>query len=517
MTPEVEKANATAHSQKMVDWVQLLRVPEGKLAGKPLRLLPFQRRFIHDVYGPRHPDGRRKVREAVKSIPRKNGKSGFSAALCLAHLCGPEMVLNAQLYSAAQDRDQASLIFNLASRMVRMHPTLADAIRVLESKKSLIHDASGNAYKALSAEVKTKLGFSTAFCIFDELAQAGTDRKLYDALRTSSAAHDNPLFITISTQAADDAALLSELIDYGLEYPDDEAFYLMLYAAPKDADIWDEKVWYDCNPALGKFRSLEEFRELADRAKRLPSLEAALRNYYLNQRISSEAPFVSPSLWKANGGKPNYDPSLVWYGGLDLSTKLDLTAFVLVSLNEDGTVNVACWHWTPKDTLADRAHRDRAPYELWAKQGYLTTVPGTSIDYGFVAAKLGEIAQVFNIEEIYFDRYRIDDLNRELNDQGVDLPLVECGQGYKDFNPCVEALEELIHAQMLRHGMNPVLTQAIANIAVDMDPAGNRKFTKKKARGRIDGAVALAMAARALGVEERSVLNDPDYQIMVLG
>lgn len=507
---------STARGDQIIDWIECLKTPEGRFVGEPLRLSPHQKDFIHAVYDQRRPDGTRIIREAVQSIPRKNGKTTFIAALVLVHLCGPEAARNAQLYSTGQDIDQAALTFTLASRMARMQERIAGRIKVLETRREIKDLKNGSVFKALSADAKTKLGFSTSFCIFDELAQAKQDRRLYNALRTSSGAQANPLFITISTQAETDLDLLSELIDYGLE-GSDPTFYLQLFEAPKDADIFDPAVWYACNPALGVYRSYDELAEMAERARKLPSAEASFRNYYLNQRISGEAAFITPHLWRANGATADFDPDLRWHGGLDLATKLDLVSLVLVSRNEDRTINVVAWHWTPKDTIDEREIRDRAPYKLWVQRGYLFAIPGTSIGYDWVAEEMASISETFTIEEILFDRYRIDDLKRELDEIGVELPLAECGQGYVDFNACVEMLEEAVVAHQLRHGMNPVLTHAIANTVVDKDPAGNRKFTKKRSRGRIDGAVALAMALRSLGRDDTSVMESDDYEILVLG
>ena len=513
--------NAT-RVEKVVNFMQAMKIPEGKLAGQPFRLIKSQVDFLNAVYGPHDENGHRIVKEAIFSEPRKNGKSTFTAALVLTHLTGPECKHpNAQLYSAAQDRDQASLVFNLACIMARSHERIAAELQILDGRKIIKHKRSGSKYTALSAEAKTKYGFSTSFCVFDELAQAGADRRLYDALRTSSGAQEEPLFIIISTQAADDAAVLSELIDYAQEGTD-ETIHCTMFSAPMDAAIFDEKVWYACNPALGTFRSLPEMREAANRAQRLPSYEATFRNLYLNQRIATDGYIVSPEVWKANGRQPLYNPSLQWYGGLDLSTRLDLTAFVMCSFNEPEedetlpTVNVICWFWTPQETLAARALRDRTPYDVWSNLGYLTAVPGTDIDFEYVARKLAEIQDVFNLEEIYYDRSRIEDFNRAADRVGVNLPMVEYGQGYVSMNPAVEAFEVAVTACQLRHGMNPVLTSSIMNTVYDVDPAGNRKPTKKRSRGRIDGFTALAMALRALGVHNYSAMNSPDYELLVI-
>lgn len=444
-------------------------------------------------------------------IPTHN--TALVAGLCLAHLCGPEAIRNGQLYSVAFDREQAAILFKYMAAMVYADDELSARLNVVESRKRILDPISGSEYQALSAETRGKHGKSSSFIVFDELAQFGADRELYDVMMTSRGAHAEPMVWVISTQAASDTAVLSELIDYGekvnrgeIHDPKTRCF---CFTVPMTDDPWDEDNWKKSNPALGDFRSLDEMRETAERAKRIPSAEAAFRNLYLNQRVDGAAHFITPAVWKHNGGEPDLSlfEDLPVYAGLDLSAKNDLTALVLTCRDGAGTWHVLPYFWTPKDGLVDRAERDRTPYDVWVKQGYLYTTPGRTVDYGFVAQEIKKLMGRMHIAGLKFDRWRIDDMARELRDVGVEayvdgkeeaypdgLRMIQHGQGFRDMNPAVEALEDALANGKIRHGMHPVLTMCASNVRVQQDPSGNRKFDKIKSTGRIDGIVALAMA-----------------------
>lgn len=531
-------------AQAVIDFIETLLLPDGTGAGQPFLLRDWQKDIIRQVYAPTTPAGNRQVREALLSIPRKNGKTAIVAGLCLAHLCGPEAIRNGQLYSLSVDREQASILFNYAASMVYMDDELSERLNIVESRKEIIDPyledkdgrviGSGSRYKVLSGEKKGKMGKSSSCIFFDELAEFGADRALYDALMTSRGAHAEPLVWVFSTQSPDDTAVLSELIDYGQKVKDgeieDETFRSFVYAASEDADPWDEATWFECNPALDDFCSLEVMRNTAQKAQRMPSAEAAFRNLHLNQRIDSAAHFITPSMWKACGGTPDLDvfQHAEIFAGLDLSKKNDLTALVLVAVDEEGIFHARPFFWTPGDTITERGERDRVPYALWRDQGYLEAKPGRTIDYGWVAEKIGELHGEHPISSLFFDRWRIDDLFRELDKAGVDtavahwktdeetgartliypdtpsdntLVLVPYGQGYKDMNPAVEAVEDIITEERLRHGMHPVLQWCASNTRIQSDPAGSRKFDKVKSTGRIDGMVALAMALYGRSIE----------------
>lgn len=502
--PNVERAERVC---RFVE--RYLKVPEGALVGQPLKLADFQRRFIYDIYG------RGQItRRAYLSIARKNSKSTTIAALLLAHLVGPEAVQNSQIVSGAMSREQASLIFDLACKMINLSPELSEITHVIPSGKRLIGKPRNVEYKALAAEGKTAHGLSPVLAILDEIGQVNGPRSDFiDAITTSQGAHEKPLLIAISTQAATDADLFSIWLD-DAKNSKDPSIVSHVYTAPKDCDLMDREAWKAANPALGLFRSEKDVEEQANQAVRMPSSSATFRWLTLNQRVSTVSPFVSQDSWTACGAEPAPLGGLVAFGGLDLSARTDLTGFVLIGRDAEGVAHVHPYFWTPEQGLHDRAKRDRAPYDVWVREGYLRTTPGATVDYGFVAAEMAEILGSLNVQAIAFDRWRIDIFKKDAEAIGIDFPLVEHGQGYKDMSPALDTLESDLLNGRLRHGRHPVLTMCAANAVVSRDPAGNRKLDKHKATGRIDGMVALAMALGAAGGAEAppdidSFLSDP--------
>lgn len=479
--------------------------PEGAHVGRPLVLADFQKDFIRQVYG--NPAG---TRRAILSIARKNGKSGLIAGLLLAHLVGPEAQQNSQIVSGAMSRDQAALVFNLACKMIQQSPKLAPLVRIIPSGKRLIGLPMNVEYKALAADGKTAHGLSPVLAILDEIGQVrGPQSDFIDAITTSQGAHENPLLIAISTQAASDADLLSQWID-DAKRSDDPRIVAHVYAAPEGCDLMDESAWRAANPALGIFRSLDDLREQMAQAVRMPSMQNSALNLLLNLRVSTESPFISPDVWKAcAGGVSNFGQSPV-FAGLDLSARTDLTALVLVGQDDDGVWQVQSHFWTPEQGLQDRARRDRAPYDVWVKQGFMRTTPGRTVDFGHVAADMLEILDGVDVQAIAFDRWRINELRRELDKLGAELPLVEHGQGFRDMAGALDALEAELLNQRINHGGHPVLTMCAANATTVRDPAGNRKLDKSRATGRIDGMQALAMAMGAASRAEASTAYQGD-------
>jgi len=466
------------------------KVPEGEHVGQPIHLDEFQKRFILEVYD--NPHG---TRRAYLSIARKNGKSALTAGILLAHIVGPEARLNTQIISGAMSRDQAALVFNLACKMIQLSPEIQPLVRIIPSSKKLIGLARNVEYRALAAEGKTAHGLSPSLAILDEIGQVrGPQSDFVDAIITSQGAHADPLLIAISTQAPNDADLFSIWLDDAVSSKD-KRIVCHLYQADKSVEITDKNGWKDANPALGKFRSFQDVEEQAQRAIRMPSFEPTFRNLVLNQRVEVVSPFISKGVWILNSQEVNnaafYESEV--YVGLDLSAKTDLTAMVMAAYYEDK------WHikskfWTPEKGLRDRAKRDRAPYDVWAEQGFITCIPGASIDYENLAKDIAESLEGCNIKAIAYDRWRIDILKKEFDKINVELPLEPYGQGFKDMAPAIDALESLLLNEKIAHGANPVLTMCMANARIEKDAAGNRKMNKFKATGRIDGAVALAMA-----------------------
>lgn len=489
---------------KIIQFIERYCVtPEGVDVGKPLKLAEFQKKFIRDIYD--NPHG---TRRAILTVARKNGKSGLIAGLLLAHLVGPEAKQNSQLVSGAMSRDQAALVFNLAAKMVQQSETLGRIVRIVPSGKRLLGLPLNTEFRALAADGKTAHGLSPVLAILDEVGQVrGPQSDFVDAIITSQGAHAEPLQIVISTQAANDADLLSQWID-DAKASKDPRIVCHVYAAPENCDLLDESAWRTANPALGLFRSLDDLRDQMTQAARMPSMANTARNLLLNQRVSLDSPFISPDVWASCNADPEPFDGLV-YGGLDLSARTDLTALVLIG-KVRGVWQVQPYFWTPEQGLFDRAKRDRAPYDVWHRQGFLRTTPGATVDYEAVALDVAEILADMDVCAIAFDRWRIDVFKKELERIGLDLPLVECGQGFKDMSPALDALEAELLNGRVAHGGHPVLTMCAANATVTKDPAGNRKLDKSRVTGRIDGIQAMAMAFGAAASAEVPIEIDTE-------
>jgi phage terminase large subunit-like protein len=385
--------------------------------------------------------------------------------------------------------------------MVLLSPELSKLVRIVPSGKRLVGLAMNTEYRATSAEAGTAHGMSPVLAILDEVGQVkGPHDAFIEAIETSQGAHDAPLLIAISTQAASDADLFSIWMDKAESAPH-PAVVSECYSAPEDCDVMDRAAWEAANPALGVFRSEDDLRTFAERAKDAPSFEQSFRWLYLNQRAEGEAPFVSKAVWMACGGEADIPlGSQVWCG-LDLSIRQDLTAFVIVA-RIDGVLRVRPMFWMPGHDLTAKQQRDGARYREWIDAGLIHAVPGKTVDYDYVAPIIAQTFEDYDVQAVAFDRWRIEELKAALRRSGFSEHglerFVEFGQGYRSMSPALDALESDLLNGKLAHGGNPVLTWCAANARVETDPAGNRKLTKKRLTGRIDGMVALTMARGAI-------------------
>lgn len=493
----------TTRAQSNIQWIeQFCRIPEGKYVGQSVKLTEHQKEWIKLIYDS-------PTRLFILSMARKNAKTALSAFLLLLHLCGPEAKPNSQLFSAAQSKEQAAIVFQHAAKIVRMSGELSEYVIIRDTIKELFCPELGTLYKSLAADATTAYGLSPVFIIHDELGQVkGPRSPLYEALETASAAHENPLSIVISTQAPTDADLLSLLIDDAKTGADPKN-RVVLYTAEKEIDPFTDEAIRQANPHFDVFMNQSEVRRQADDARRIPSREAAYRNLILNQRVEARSPFVSPQVWKENGDKPAPLRGATVYGGLDLSEVSDLTALVLVS--EEGDVHPT--FWLPADGLEEKSRLDRVPYDVWAKKGYLETTPGRAIQYEFIAHQLKEIFDMCDVQAIGFDRHNMRFLKPWLEKAGLTeeqiSKFVDFGQGFISMGAALRELEVQLLACRLKHGNHPVLTMCAANAVTVQNPVGDKKFTKEKGTGRIDGMVALAMA---VGVQPQSINAQSVYE-----
>lgn len=515
-----------ARAQRAIDFVEKLKITIGEDAEAKtatFKLRDWQEAFVRDVFEPCDENtGKRKVRRAVLSIARKNGKTELAAALILLFLIGPEAEMNGEIYSAANDKNQASIVFKAVKRMIDASPALSRRLKVVLSSRTIYVKGSdvkgkGSVFRALAAEDDKIHGLNPSFVVYDELAQA-KNRKVLSALTTSQGARKEPLFLAISTQNNEPTHPLSEMIDDGLAVNEDgskvdDTIVVHLYAADDDCDLLDEEQWKKANPALGDFRSYDDMKSMALRAERLPSEEAEFRLLCLNQRVSLNAPLIAQADWKRCRAEFEYRPKEPIYLGLDMSKTTDLTALVAVSI-EDGS-RTKGWYWKPEGLLEDHVKRDRARYDLWAKDGWLTLAPGRDINPRLIARKVLDLCDMYDVRGLAFDRHRMAEVLRYFDDEGAiaqdgvgdGLRLVKWGQGFVDFSPAVNAFERAVLTGDLKHDGNPLTTFCVSNAQSTMDPAGNRKLDKSATRFRIDGAVSLAMA---LGLKALDRVKEPE-------
>lgn len=494
-------------SERNARWIEAhCRVPEGRLVGKPLKMTKHQRQWLADIYDT-------PTRTFILTMGRKNGKTAFAACLLLLHLAGPEAQPNSQLYSAAQSRDQAAILFELAAKMVRRSPDLSAYVSIRDTAKQLVCAELGSIYKALSAEASTAYGLSPAFSVHDELGQVhGPRSELYEAIETASGAQERPVSIIISTQAPTAGDLLSVLIDDALT-GQDPTVKVRCYSAPLDADPFSEEAIRAANPHYDQLMNKVEVQRTAAEAQRLPSREASYRNLILNQRVEANSPLISRGVWDDNSGPVGDLDGATVYGGLDLSSVSDLTALVLVTDEFD----IHPTFWLPGDGLYEKSKFDRVPYDQWRDEGYLQTTPGRAIEYEYIAEHLRGVFDRCNVVALAFDRYNMRFLKPWLEKVGFSDEELErfkeFGQGFISMSPAIRELESKLLSRKMKHGNHPVLRMCAANAVANIDPAGNRKFDKKKATGRIDGMVALAMAVGVMPQESEldisEFLNNP--------
>jgi len=486
-----------SRAQDNIEWCErYLRIPDGKGVGQPLKMAEFMKDDFRAIYG--NPTG--PTRRAIISRGRKNAKTMEAACIILLHLCGLEARnrVNSYLYSAALSRDQAALVFDKAVKMIRMNPDLLAVCTVRETAKQIACPRLGTVYRALSADAGTNFGLSPALIVHDELGQVrGPRSPLYEALETATAAQEEPLTIIISTQAPTDADLLSVLID-DAKAEHDPATVLRLHTADKSLDPFSLEAIEAANPALHIFMNEKEVLAMADDAKRMPARQAEYENLILNRRVETANPFVSEIEWdKCNAPVADLH-GVPLYGGLDLSSVADLTALVLMGKIDD-VWNVKPTFWLPEVGLREKGEKDKVPYDLWRREGYLETTPGTTVSYEYVAKLLFVMFSEFNIKKIGFDRWNFKHLKPWLLHAGFDEytiteRFVEFGQGTQSMSPALRELEEAIKKKAIAHGGHPVLKMCAGCAVVEGKNDSSRKLSKDKSTGRIDGMVALAMA-----------------------
>jgi phage terminase large subunit-like protein len=499
-----------------IAFVNSLTHTKGAFAGQTFHLRPWQVRILKRLFKKR-PDRVRQYRTCLLMLPRKNGKTELAAALAIYGLLA-DGEQGAEVYSAAADKDQASLVFGVAAQMIRNDPALNAECYIVDSQKRIVHRTSGSFYRAISAEAYSKHGFNASMVIYDEL-HAAPSRELYDVLSTSMGARKQPLLLAISTAGFDRHSILWELYQHATKVADhpalDPTFLPILYEAPAAADWTSEKVWRKANPALGDFRSLEEMQIACARAREIPAQENNFRRLYLNQWTEQSSRWIQMAAWDACQ-QPITRASLRGrrcYVGMDLSSTTDLTALVGVFPDEDG-FDVLAQCFVPADRIRERSRRDKVPYDQWARDGWLPAIAGPAIDYEVVRQALLVWCADFDVQFVAFDPWNATDLVSRLEKQDG-IRCVPMRQGFASLSAPTKSLEKAILARQLRHDGHPVLRWCVSNVAVDSDPAGNLKPSKVASTERIDAVVALVMAVDLMDRNART--PSPGYEMLVFG
>ena len=505
---------------RKVRLINQLTHTKGPFAGQPFNLRDWQEhQIIRPLFEIDPATGLRRRRLCLLMLPRKNGKTELIAALAIDGLLFDNEI-GAEVYSAAADKDQAALCFNVAAQMIRNDPDLYAACEIIDSQKRIVHKKSGSFYRAISAEAYSKHGFNASRILFDEL-HAQPNRQLWDVLISSMGARAQPLLVAISTAGYDRNSILWELYAHAQNVIADPAldpsFLPIIWEAPKDADWTDEAVWRACNPAAGDFRSLDELRIACRRAREIPAQENAFRRLYLNQWTEQADRWIPLHLWDACYA-PIDRASLVGrrcYVGLDLSTTTDLTAAVAVFPDEDGAAfDVVPHFFVPEERIQARSVRDRVPYDEWVRRGFITATPGPVVDYEYIREFLHGWRETYDLRMVAYDPWNATDLMSRLEKQDG-FVCVKMRQGKATLSAPSKALEKSILEKNLRHDNNPVLRWNIGNAAIEIDAAGNIQLSKARSPERIDGAYALVMGLDAM--QRDAPPPPPKYQMYVFG
>lgn len=488
-----------AKAQHAVNFINCLKHTKGQWRGVNFDLLDWQDKIIRDIFGTVKDSGYRQYNTAYIEIPKKQGKSELAAAVALLLTCG-DNEWGAEVYGAAADRQQASIVFDVAVEMVEQCPALKKRIKPIMSVKRLVYKPTGSFYQVLSAEAFTKHGLNVHGVIFDEL-HAQPNRELYDVLTKGSGdARTQPLFFLITTAGNNRNSICYEVHQKAQDILEgrkiDSTFYPVIYGIDDNDDWTDERNWYKANPSLGHTVDIEKVRAAFQSAKENLAEENIFRQLRLNQWVKQSIRWMQMDKWDECAFSV-FSEALIGrecFGGLDLSSTTDITAFVLVfpPRDEDEKYVIMPFFWIPEDNLALRVRRDHVPYDVWEKAGYIKTTEGNVVHYGFIESFIEELGTKYNIKEIAFDRWGAVQMTQNL--EGMGFTVVPFGQGYKDMSPPSKELMKLTLEKKLAHGGNPVLRWMMDNIFIKTDPAGNIKPDKEKSTEKIDGVVATIMA-----------------------
>lgn len=477
-------------------FAKFLRHSKGEWAGKPFELLDWQwEHCIAPLFGWKQANGTRRFRRAGWGLPKKNGKSTLASGISLYTLCGDDEP-GAEVYSAAADRDQASIIYNEAAAMVEASPALSAYIEIVRSQKRMTFPRLNGAYKALSADVPTKEGLNIHCLLFDELhAQKTWD--LWNTLRYGGAARKQPLLVWISTAGADKQSLCGVQWQYALNVQTGhiiDIHFLPYIAAADDTDDWTQpETWEKANPSYGITLNPQDFAQDCKEAQQSAVQENSFKRYRLNLWTSQVTRWIQLSKWDACYEDYSEDdlagqPCRI---GVDLASTTDIAAAVLV-FKQGSRYRIVPRFWVPRERLRVRELENLTRLDQWVHDGYITATDGDVIDYNVIRKDLGDLATRFKVEEVCIDPWNATQFATDL--QGDGFPVTYVRTGFLSVSAATKEYEKLVLARELRHNANPVMDWMVNNIAVETDASGNLKPSKKKSSEKIDGAVATILA-----------------------
>ena len=486
-------------ADRAVTFIENLCHTKGKWAGTPFWLLPWQEQLIRDIFGIVKPDGNRQFRTAFVEICKKVGKSELAAAVAL-YLLYADNEPSAEVYGAAADRQQASIVFDVAKQMVEMSPALMKRSKLMGATKRIVNYSNAGYYQVLSAEVGGKHGFSVSGLVFDEI-HTQPNRQLYDVLtKGSSDARQNPLHFIITTAGNDRHSIAYELHTKAVDILEgrrvDPTFYPVVYGLKDDEDWEDEANWYKVNPSLGYTVDIERLRDAYREAKQNPADEITFKWLRCNMWVSSTVAWIPDAIYM-RGNEPIDMDALAGrdcYAGLDLSSTGDITALVLIfpPRDEEEKYVLLPYFWIPEETIPRRVKANSVPYDIWEKQGYIMSTEGNVIHYDFIEKFIMYLSEKYHILEIAVDRWNATQMIQNLEGEG--FTIVPFGQGFSSMSAPTKEFYRLLMEGRIIHGGNPVLRWMAGNVVIDTDPAGNIKVTKAKSKEKIDGIVAAIMA-----------------------
>ena len=486
-------------ADRAVTFIENLCHTKGKWAGTPFWLLPWQEQLIRDIFGIVKPDGNRQFRTAFVEICKKVGKSELAAAVAL-YLLYADNEPSAEVYGAAADRQQASIVFDVAKQMVEMSPALMKRSKLMGATKRIVNYSNAGYYQVLSAEVGGKHGFSVSGLVFDEI-HTQPNRQLYDVLtKGSSDARQNPLHFIITTAGNDRHSIAFELHTKAVDILEgrrvDPTFYPVVYGLKDDEDWEDEANWYKVNPSLGYTVDIERLRDAYREAKQNPADEITFKWLRCNMWVSSTVAWIPDAIYM-RGNESIEAASLEGrdcYAGLDLSSTGDITALVLIfpPRDENEKYVLLPYFWIPEETIPRRVKANSVPYDIWEKQGYIMSTEGNVIHYDFIEKFIIYLSEKYHILEIAVDRWNATQMIQNLEGEG--FTIVPFGQGFSSMSAPTKEFYRLLMEGRIIHGGNPVLRWMAGNVVIDTDPAGNIKVTKAKSKEKIDGIVAAIMA-----------------------